>query len=70
MPELKYELERPRAIKVTIRQWEKKTYKKIGEITITPSNVYWKSGEPGTQKKHHVLMDEFIKWMNAKPTRY
>jgi len=57
-------------MKVTIRQWEKETYKKIGEITITPSNVCWKSGEQGTQKKHHVLMDEFIKWMNTKPTRY
>ncbi len=70
MPEKKYELEHPKSMKVTIRQWLEETYKKIGEIEITSSTVYWKSGEKGTQKKHHVSMDDFIKWMNTKPTRY
>lgn len=61
-----YELEQQR---VTIRQWQEDTYKKIGEIFITPATVYWKSGEPGTRKRHHVSMSKFIEWMNAQPTR-
>ena len=65
---MKYEMENPRSIKVTIRQWQK-SYKKIGDIIITPSAVYWKFGTPGTYKKHYVSMDDFIEWMNDRPTR-
>jgi hypothetical protein len=66
---MRYELEHPRLIKVTIRQRERKSYNKIGEIRITPARVDWKSGAKGASKRHYVAMDEFIKWMSAKPSR-
>ncbi len=65
---MKYELEHPRAITVTIRQWQD-SFTKIGDIVITRSTIYWKSGKKGAYKKHYVSMDEFIEWMNTKPTR-
>jgi hypothetical protein len=66
---MKYELEHPRVIKITIGQWKEDTYKKIGDIGITRSTIYWKSGKKGAYKKHYVYMDGFIEWMNDQPTR-